>query len=112
MFQSIDNTKKSAVFTCEENRFENTIIRLKEMEAEFLTIAINRDKEEKLHLVYYFRKDEKILVLKVDAVNNSIPSLYSTFKKADFIEREINNLFGLKFLGHPNLERVTGETPA
>ncbi len=35
----------------------------------------------------------------------SIGSLYTLFVNADFIEREINNIFKIKFLGHPNLPR-------
>jgi NADH-quinone oxidoreductase subunit C/D len=38
--------------------------------------------------------------------NESIPSLISVWKGADWFEREIYDMFGVKFEGHPNLRRI------
>ena len=48
------------------------------------------------------------LVLKVrcDRQNPEVPSLYSLFRGADYQEREIYDLLGVKFTGHPNLKRL------
>jgi len=38
--------------------------------------------------------------------NASIPSLVGVWRGADFQEREIYDLFGIKFENHPNLKRI------
>ena len=92
----------------EVSRFEENIFRLKEMEARLATLSCRRNQDGSLVMLYYFRKEDRLIVLELTITDNSVPSLYSTFTKADFIEREINNTFGVKFLGHPNLERIVG----
>ncbi|EKS09272.1 NADH-quinone oxidoreductase subunit C [Leptospira santarosai] len=36
----------------------------------------------------------------------SVPSITSVFKGADWPEREVYDLFGISFVGHPNLDRI------
>jgi NADH-quinone oxidoreductase subunit C len=38
--------------------------------------------------------------------NPSLPSVVSLWQSADFQEREIYDLFGIRFNGHPNLKRI------
>jgi NADH-quinone oxidoreductase subunit C len=38
--------------------------------------------------------------------NPSLPSVVSLWRSADFQEREIYDLFGIKFQGHPNLRHI------
>jgi len=38
--------------------------------------------------------------------NPSLPSVVSLWRGADFQEREIYDLFGINFEGHPNLKRI------
>jgi NADH-quinone oxidoreductase subunit C len=38
--------------------------------------------------------------------NLSLPSVVSVYKGADYQEREIFDLLGIKFEGHPNLKRI------
>jgi len=33
-------------------------------------------------------------------------SIYGVWPSCDFFEREIFDLFGIRFLGHPNLRRI------
>ena len=42
----------------------------------------------------------------VDRENPSLPSLYPVFQGADFQEREIYDLMGISFEGHPDLRRI------
>lgn len=35
-----------------------------------------------------------------------LPSMYSLWKTADWTEREVYDLFGIHFTGHPNLQRI------
>jgi NADH-quinone oxidoreductase subunit C len=46
--------------------------------------------------------------LKVVADHNepSVPSVYSVWQGADLQEREVYDLMGIRFPGHPNLKRV------
>lgn len=41
-----------------------------------------------------------------DRENPSVPSVISLWQGADFQEREIYDLMGIKFEGHPNLKRI------
>ncbi len=41
-----------------------------------------------------------------DRARPSLPSVVSLWQGADFQEREIYDLFGIRFEGHPNLKRI------
>ena len=54
-------------------------------------------------------KHNHSLVLKArcyDRDNPTVPSIVSLYKGADFQEREIYDLMGISFEGHPNLKRI------
>ncbi len=48
------------------------------------------------------------LVLKthVNDPDPVLPSAYSLWKSADWLEREVYDMFGIKFSGHPDLRRI------
>jgi NADH-quinone oxidoreductase subunit C len=39
-------------------------------------------------------------------VNEEIDSVYSVWRSADWYEREIFDMFGVKFRNHPDLKRI------
>jgi NADH-quinone oxidoreductase subunit C len=41
-----------------------------------------------------------------DRANPSVPSVFSLWQGADLQEREVFDLFGIQFEGHPNLKRI------
>ena len=48
------------------------------------------------------------LVLKtfVNDPKPTLPSAYSLWKSADWLEREVFDMFGITFTGHPDLRRI------
>ncbi len=65
-----------------------------------------------LEVVYHFYsmgKKQGSLVLRCradDRVHPMIPSITSFFRGAEFQEREIYDLYGIRFDGHPDLRRI------
>jgi len=67
------------------------------------------DRDPRFDVVYHFLNlnNQDRLRLKVRANDGeAIPSLTSLFKCADWSEREVHDMFGLRFEGHPNLTRL------
>ncbi len=64
-------------------------------------------------IYYHFSLDSTGLVLNLhvllDAAKPEIESLTSLFEAANWIEREMHELFGIVFLNHPNLEELLSE---
>lgn len=68
------------------------------------------DEGDHMEMVYhaYRTSGGSALVFKAqtDRDNATIPSLISVWRGADFQEREAWDLYGIKFPGHPNLQRI------
>lgn len=68
------------------------------------------DRIQDIELIYIFYSIDKhacvILKTRVALNNLTIESLANIWKSADWLEREIYDLFGVKFLNHPNLTRI------
>ena len=59
------------------------------------------------HLLSIKKKHSFTLKTRVyDRENPSLPSLYPVWQGADFQEREIYDLMGISFEGHPDLRRI------
>jgi len=58
------------------------------------------------HLTSMDRNHSLVLKVRCDRKNPEVPSLYSLFRGADYQEREIYDLLGVRFTGHPNLKRL------
>ncbi len=58
------------------------------------------------YILVSIEKDER-LILKTEVNDGeSVPSVYSVWKSANFPEREVFDMFGIKFDGHPDLRRL------
>ena len=67
--------------------------------------------ENKMEVVYHTFSTEKgggpmVLKVQVDRENPEIPSVVPIWPGADFQEREIYDLMGISFEGHPNMKRI------
>jgi NADH-quinone oxidoreductase subunit C len=64
-----------------------------------------RDKQfEVVWILYSFERNERIRVK--TAVEESVPSVFSTWPTANWLEREVFDMFGITFAGHPDMKRI------
>ncbi len=58
------------------------------------------------HLLNQYEARRIVVRAWVDEEHPSLPSAYSLWKTADWQEREVYDLFGIEFTGHPDLRRI------
>jgi len=78
---------------------------------DMLVCVTGMDWGKELGVVYHLRSTEHnhMMVLKTkvsDRENPEIDSLCSVWQAANFLEREVYDLVGIKFRGHPDLRRL------
>ena len=68
------------------------------------------DRKDKLELVYflYSTSNRILLILKafVPLDDLTVETVSVLWRSADWLEREVYDLFGIKFLNHPDLRRI------
>jgi NADH-quinone oxidoreductase subunit C len=81
----------------------------KDLHARF-NIASGIDDRSHLEILYHFTIEDLNLVIslrvKLDKAKLEIDSITPMFEGANWIEREIHEMFGINFKGHPNLKRL------
>ena len=70
-----------------------------------------RDLEQPIEVVWHLRSlpYRRFLRVKAQLTKNrplEVPSVWSIYKGADWMERECYDMFGIKFVGHPDLRRI------
>ena len=72
--------------------------------------AVHYPKREKqfdvLWVLYSFPRNERIRVKTQIADGESLPSSVPIWATANWLEREVFDMFGIKFDGHPDLKRI------
>ncbi|MFY9908037.1 MAG: NADH-quinone oxidoreductase subunit C [Terriglobales bacterium] len=58
------------------------------------------------HLLSIAKKERVRLKVRLDGSSAAIESVTSIWPSANFYEREVFDLFGVRFTGHPNLKRI------
>ena len=58
------------------------------------------------HLLSHRLKERVRLKVKVSGDDAVVESIFSVWPACNFFERELFDLFGIRFLGHPNLRRI------
>lgn len=81
------------------------------LDFDYLTAITAVDYPDYFEVIYQLTslKHNHSLVVKTrcyERDNPSIPSVFSLWQGADFQEREIYDLFGISFEGHPSLRRI------
>jgi NADH-quinone oxidoreductase subunit C len=81
------------------------------LDFDYLTAVSGVDYIDYFEVVYHLTslKHNHSLVLKArcyDRANPVLPSVVGLWRTADFQEREIYDLLGVSFTGHPNLKRI------
>ncbi len=75
-----------------------------------LNCATAVDRRTSLELVYMLystaKRHELTLKVRLEAAKPSVESLTGLWRSADWFEREIYDLFGIAFIGHPDLKRI------
>jgi len=66
-----------------------------------------RDKQfDLLWILYSFPKNERVRVKIMVADGESVPSVTAVWATANWLEREVFDMFGIRFGGHPDLKRI------
>jgi NADH-quinone oxidoreductase subunit C len=72
--------------------------------------AVHYPKREKqfdvIWILYSFPRNERIRVKTLIADGESLPSSVPIWATANWLEREVFDMFGIKFDGHPDLKRI------
>jgi len=106
-----DNSSKRIYFTLDKKDiFETVRFLFKDLGLRFST-ASSIDTEKGFEILYHFSFDKagefySVRVLIEDKKHPQIDSITPIFPGAEWIEREIWELLGINFIGHPNLKRL------
>lgn len=64
----------------------------------------------RFHVIYHFTSTSKNLSLTlrvpVTGINPALPTISHIYRNANWRERELWDMFGIKFAGHPDLRRI------
>jgi len=104
------STRRVYLAVKKEDIFEAVKIIFKDLGLRF-SIASGIDTPGALEILYHFSHDKSgeifsLRVLLNDKKNPQIDSITPLFPGAEWCEREIWELLGIKFIGHPNLKRL------
>ena len=112
---NIKEHEKLIEIECDKNNILSLLKKLKENN-DFIfdqlldiTAVDNPSRERRFDLIYIIQslKKNKKLILKTSLKeNDSIETITSVYKAADWYERECYDLFGIEFTDHPDLRRI------
>jgi NADH-quinone oxidoreductase subunit D/NADH-quinone oxidoreductase subunit C/D len=107
----LETTKNGLVVAAE--KLPELALYLRDQEGyDYLSMVTSVDWPQYFEVVYYLfgvAQPKETLVLKVrlpDKANPVVPSLISVWPGADLQEREVYDMMGIRFEGHPNLRRI------
>lgn len=101
--------EKNGFLVFEKEKVKEIFKFLKEKGFGFLSFITAVDYKENLEVVYAVRNipDKEIILLKTSLKDKEeIESISDIYAGANWMEREIYDLFGIKFKNHPDLRRI------
>jgi NADH:ubiquinone oxidoreductase subunit C len=107
----IEHSSRRIYFTIEKKDIVDTVkFIFRELGMRF-SIASGMDTPQGLEILYHFSNDSSgefysVRVLIEDKNNPEIDSITPLFPGAEWIEREMWEMLGINFKGHPNLKRL------
>ncbi len=107
----IEEEGDAALFIAEGVLLEVARCLRDELEWDYLSAVTGVDRQDHFEVVYHlYSMGKKVgpLVLKVRTDHDApeVPSVVCVWPGADFQEREVWDLMGIHFAGHPNLKRI------
>ena len=106
-----DKSSKKAYLTVDKKDIVETVKFLfRDMGLRFIT-ATGMDSLQHFEIIYHFISDPagefySVRVIIEDKKNPEVPSITPLFPGAEWIEREMWEMLGINFKGHPNLKRL------
>ena len=103
---------ETAVYVHSEKLLQVARFLKERLDLDYLTSITAVDFSEHFELIYHLTsmKNNYSLVLKTRCAkgekNEKVPSVFSLWQGADFQEREVYDLMGIAFDGHPNMKRI------
>ncbi len=91
------------------DKYLSTIEKLKRNLGFDLLIDITAVEEDELRIVvhlYSIKDNVRVRVTSQVPESLKVPTLCPLYKGANWLEREVYDLFGIEFEGHPNLKRI------
>ncbi len=61
---------------------------------------------EIIYILYSFANNKRLRVKTFVAVDETVPSMVTIYPAANWMEREVFDMFGVRFADHPNLKRI------
>jgi NADH-quinone oxidoreductase subunit C len=61
---------------------------------------------EIIYILYSFSRNERVRVKTRARLDGDVPSAVSLYPAANWMEREVFDMFGIRFAGHPHLTRI------
>ncbi len=82
-----------------------------ETKMDYLFCETAVDRKDGFHMVYHLTSSVHghsllLRVILTDKVNPIVPTLSGVWKAAEYYEREVFDLFGIRFENHPDLRRI------
>lgn len=72
--------------------------------------AVDRPSEPKrfevIYILYSFSRNERVRIKTRCALDEAVPSITDMYAAANWLEREVFDMFGIVFSGHPELKRI------
>jgi len=79
---------------------------MKEWEARLSTLSAAVLPGEETEVIYHYYLDHQAFNFKVSTQKNTLPSIAPVLPAADWIEREIQDLYRVEFKNHPHPNRL------